>query len=186
MKFAIPTFKKFFGLKDRKPNITVSYEKNGDNYTYKATNNGTVVCQAEITDTPSRVNINTIYTPIEHRRSGFASELLKQIEKDFAGRVIQVKPIPFVKKTGDPKIALQDLYHFYTSKGYKKVNDNNVLIKKALVQEDITIAGGALGAAAAVGQTSNTDWYAPGNAQMPSYIGAKRKKKKIFRRSLIK
>lgn len=55
---------------------------------------------------------------------------------------------------------------------------------KEFIQEDISVGGGALGSAAAAGHGGsfgNTDWYAPGDARIPSILGAKtitKKKKK--------
>lgn len=56
---------------------------------------------------------------------------------------------------------------------------------KEFIEEDVSVGGGALGPAAAVGHggsVGNTDWYAPGDARLPTILGAKtvsgKKKKK--------
>ncbi|NDB81398.1 MAG: hypothetical protein EB127_01425 [Alphaproteobacteria bacterium] len=65
--------------------------------------------------------------------------------------------------------------------------------KEFVQQEDVSVGGGALGAAAATGHggaVGNSDWYAPGDTRMPKALGAKKIKGKkagvlVQRRNLV-
>lgn len=55
-----------------------------------------------------------------------------------------------------------------------------LFIQLASLNEDISVGGGALGSAAAIGhggEVGNEDFYAPRDARIPYAIGAKKRKK---------
>ncbi len=69
-----------------------------------------------------------VWTDPEHRKQGYATELLKQVtdEADVAGFVLMLQPKEFGKSNG-----LKQLEHWYERFGFVKIQGNPVLMARA-------------------------------------------------------